>query len=211
MIGDKGILPSLLAMYLSKEDSKSIALILSQFDPLLSAGILDRLPEEMLGDVIFHMASGQFNESLSEEIRAILLDEILDDAGGPKVAADILNRTDTSTEVKMMTYLDAQDPAALEGALGEIAASVVGCQFSLGEIDEMEVGLDEVNFYFDGNVVGYDENCAAGKGWSWYSTAALEVRNIKVVEFCTAACDRLNSGEVAEITAAVGCARQPVR
>ena len=114
MTTNSGFLAGVLAMCLSREDTKSIAFILSQLDPLLSAGVLNRLPEEMQGDVVVHMASGEFDESLSQEINAILLDEILDDAGGPKAAAEILNRTGRSTEKVVMAYLHAQNPELAE-------------------------------------------------------------------------------------------------
>ena len=114
MTKDSGFLAGVLARHLSQEETKRIALILSQLDPLLSAGVLTRLPEEMQGDVIVHMASGKFDESVSQEIGAILLEEILGDAGGPKAAAQILNRTGRSTEKVVMEYLQTQDPDLAE-------------------------------------------------------------------------------------------------
>ena len=114
MTDNNGFLAGVLALYLSQEETKKIALILSQLDPLLSAGVLNRLPEEMQGDVIVHMASGKFDEGLSQEIGAILLDEILGDAGGPKAAAQILNRTGRSTEKMVLEYLQTQDPDLAE-------------------------------------------------------------------------------------------------
>jgi flagellar motor switch protein FliG len=128
MTENRGFLASLLAMYLSKEDSKNIAVILSQLDPLLSASILTRLPDEMqtdemLAEVIFHlanMASKEVKEDLSPEIRTVLLDKLFDDEGGPKVAAEILNRIGRTTEKCVLERLDARDPEVAEEVRNQI-------------------------------------------------------------------------------------------
>ena len=111
---NSGFLAGVLAMCLSREDTKSIALVLSQLDPLLSAGVLSRLPEEMQLEVIFHLASGKFDARQSPEINAILLDGILNDAGGPKAVADIINLTGASVEKRLLDNLDARDPHMAE-------------------------------------------------------------------------------------------------
>jgi len=150
MTENRGFLASLLAMYLSKEDSKNIALILSQLDPLLSANILTRLPDEMqtdemLAEVIFHlaaMASKEVKEGLSPEIKAILLDKILDDEGGPKVVAEILNRMGPTMRRKALKELEAQDP--------ELAESVVNEMYTFDDLarwtnQEIQILLQEVD------------------------------------------------------------------
>ena len=120
MTENRGFLASLLAMYLSKEDSKNIAVVLSQLDPLLSANILTRLPDEMqtdemLAEVILHVsAMGAKEEGLSPGIKTVLLDKILDDEGGPKVAAEILSRIGPTIEKCVLERLDARDPEVAE-------------------------------------------------------------------------------------------------
>jgi len=123
MTENRDFLASLLAMYLSKEDSKNIALILSQLDPLLSANILSGLPDGIQTDVIFHLAdlaSKEVKEGLSQEIKTVLLGKVLKDAGGPKVAAEILNRMGPTTEKCVLEQLDARDPELAEEVRNEI-------------------------------------------------------------------------------------------
>ena len=128
MIENRSFLGSLLAMYLSKEDSKNIALILSQLNPLLSADVLTKLPDEMqtdemLAELIFHlgsMASGDFKDGLSQDIKTIMLDKFLNDAGGPKVAAELLNRMGRTTVSCLLERLDARDPELAEEVRNEM-------------------------------------------------------------------------------------------
>jgi len=130
MTEDRGFLAILLTTYLSKEDSKSIALILSQLDPLLSADVLSRLhdgilSDEVLTEVIVHlgsMGSGKFREELSQEIKTTMLDKLLDDAGGPKVVAEILNRMGPTMRRKALKQLEAQDPELAESVVNEMYA-----------------------------------------------------------------------------------------
>lgn len=114
MTEKRDFLTGLLAMYLSREEPKSIGLVLSHLDALLSASVLNKLPEEMQGDVILYMASGNFDESVSQEVNAILLKEILNAAGGPKIAALLLNETGRSAERRVLEHLNAQDPKLAE-------------------------------------------------------------------------------------------------
>ncbi|MCP4600400.1 MAG: VWA domain-containing protein [Proteobacteria bacterium] len=101
-------------------------------------------------------------------------------------------------------YINAQDQAALESALNDIAASVVSCIYEIGQQDTNEVNLDEVNFYFDDVLVGWDDGCALDKGWTWVDDAKTRV------EFCKEACDKLKNNEVTEISATFGCPTEPV-
>ena len=95
-------------------NSQRIAFFLSHLDPDLSSSVLYRLPEEMQGDVVVHMASGKFDESLSQEMKTIHPDEILNDVEGPKVAAEILNRIGSSIERPILDHMDAQDSQLAE-------------------------------------------------------------------------------------------------
>ncbi len=56
-----------------------------------------------------------------------------------------------------------------------------------------------MNFYFDGAVVPYDEDCATGVGWTW--TDASHTR----MEFCAQSCDPLTNHQVSDGTATFGC------
>jgi hypothetical protein len=95
-------------------------------------------------------------------------------------------------------YLYADDQASLEGALEAIAASVVSCIYNVDEPDA-QADPDNVNFFFDGEIVYYDEDCAAGEGWTWVDEDHTQV------EFCDEACQQLQDGDVDEISAVFGC------
>ena len=124
---------------------------------------------------------------------------------GGGVDPDQLNAIAENGGSRFEEYLDADKPDDLEEALNAIADMVVGCIYALGNFDESEVDMDKVNFYFDGEVVGYDENCAKGRGWTWFNAAA-----VRAIEFCDEACEQLNNDEVEEISAEIGCPTTPL-
>jgi hypothetical protein len=97
------------------------------------------------------------------------------------------------------TFFDAKNKVQLSNALMNIVSSVVSCVYDLKGIDETKVDPDTVNFYFDGEVVKMDKGCASNVGWTWVGSQK------KRVEFCKAACDELQTGEVDTISAKYGC------
>ena len=80
-----------------------------------------------------------------------------------------------------------------------IATAIISCIF---EIDEPEASADpdNVNFYFDDEVVPYDEDCAEGIGWTW-----VDPPDNTMVEFCDEACAELQGGFVDTVSAKFGC------
>ena len=94
------------------------------------------------------------------------------------------------------SYLQADDQEELENALLLLAGLAIKCSFSIGTLDEM-VDPTLVNVYFDGNVVPYDANCQAGKGWRWKDDTYREI------EFCSEACDTLQTAK--NVNAKFGC------
>jgi von Willebrand factor type A domain-containing protein len=95
-------------------------------------------------------------------------------------------------------YIDAQNQAQLQAAFEEIASSVVACIYDIDEPDA-KADPDEVNFYFDGDVVGYADDCSGGVGWTWVDNTHSQV------EFCDQECEKLISGSVNNISARFGC------
>jgi len=97
-------------------------------------------------------------------------------------------------------YLDAMNQAELEQALLEISEAVVSCRFDLKSPDAT-ADPDEVNFYFDGDVVPQDPTChdEAGNGWNWVDDEHT------TIEFCGQYCEDLRTGQVDEVSAAFGC------
>ena len=57
--------------------------------------------------------TGDLEESLSQDLQAILAGQVTE-IGGPKAVAEILNRTGRSTEKAVLERLDAQDPELAE-------------------------------------------------------------------------------------------------
>jgi hypothetical protein len=101
------------------------------------------------------------------------------------------------------SFIPALDQTALEAALATIASAIVSCSFELDE-PEASADPDNVNFYFDGEVVPYDEGCAQGEGWMWANAEHTEVT------FCEQACAELQGGGVDLVTAKFGCPTIPV-
>jgi hypothetical protein len=101
------------------------------------------------------------------------------------------------------TFIPALDQSALEAALATIASAIVSCSFELDE-PEASADPDNVNFYFDGEVVPYDEDCAQGLGWMWANAEHTQVT------FCDAACAELQGGTVDLVSAKFGCPTIPV-
>lgn len=130
-----------------------------------------------------------------------------DDVAGGNVSADQLNAIAEYGGTPFGEYFLATDQAQLETALDTIAAEVVSCTFAIEDPGEL-ADPDEVNFYFDTDgdgvvsdedVVGYDEGCAAGVGWTWTSEEHT------AITFCAGACEELNSGDVENVVAKWGC------
>ncbi len=96
------------------------------------------------------------------------------------------------------TFLRAANEAKLQEAFEDIASSVVSCVYELDEVGS-DADPTKVNFYFDGDPVGYDDGCDKNEGWTWVNDS------MKKVEFCEAACQDLQLGEVDKISAEFGC------
>ena len=94
---------------------------------------------------------------------------------------------------------------ALVDTFTEIMGSMMSCEFEVDwdSLDE-DASTDptQVNFYGDGEVIGFDEGCAEGSGWDWLDedTAVL----------CPDACQQLKDGFWETITATFGCESVPV-
>ena len=145
----KNVAPEQVAPFISHEHPQTIALILSQLDSAQASGILAQLPERMQADVAYRIATmenitpavlKEIEEALEASLRDILGGN--QDVGGPKVVADILNLTGSSTEKNVLDQMDAQDP--------EVAEAVRNLMFVFGDIAkltdrELQTLLREVN------------------------------------------------------------------
>ncbi len=94
-------------------------------------------------------------------------------------------------------YYRVDDISMLQGTLSQIGdKALITCQFQL---DQPPPEPNLVNVYLDATVVPYDEQ----NGWSWTSDTQLELHG--------RACDKLESGEVAQVQVVAGCPTQQPR
>lgn len=96
-------------------------------------------------------------------------------------------------------FINAMDRQELTDALNQIGSSVVSCVYDLGGQSNASADPDKANFYFDDEVIGRDDGCAHGSGWQWANGAKTRV------EFCKNACERLQAGQVDNISVTFGC------
>lgn len=121
---------------------------------------------------------------------------------GMGAGSNQLNAIASAGGTPFNTFLDAQDQQGLEDALYTIASTVASCDY---EVDSPDASADpnQVNFYFDDEIVYFDENCAKGVGWTWADSSH------KKILLCAQACQQLNTG-VRKISAKFGCPSIPV-
>jgi len=132
----QNVAPEQIAPFISHEHPQTVALILSQLESAQASGILAQLPERMQADVAYRITTMEnitpavlleIGEALEASLRDILGGN--QDVGGPKVMADILNLTGSSTEKNVLDRMDAQDPEAAE--------AVRNLMFTFADIDKM--------------------------------------------------------------------------
>ena len=114
--------PDQLLPWIVWEHPQTIALILSQLDGALSAGVLNGLKPELQADVSFRIAQMEnvspqvlrdLETCLARDLQAILSGQVTE-VGGPKAVAEVLNNTGRSTEKDVLQRLDARDPELAE-------------------------------------------------------------------------------------------------
>jgi len=132
----KNVAPAQIAPFISNEHPQTVALILSQLEPLQASGILTYLPERLQADVAYRIATleeitpsviRQIEESLEVSLRDLLGGN--QEVGGPKVVADILNLSGATAEKTVLDQLDAMDP--------EMAESVRNLMFTFNDIAKL--------------------------------------------------------------------------
>ncbi|GAB5466587.1 MAG: flagellar motor switch protein FliG [Candidatus Kapaibacteriales bacterium] len=111
--------PQQLANFLSKEHPQTIALILSHLTPDQSADVLNEFPDETRAEAIMRIATiGKVSPSLVSEIEHVVdqiaestLSQDLASAGGVKLVANILNKSNTAIAKQMLESIEEQDYA----------------------------------------------------------------------------------------------------
>ena len=107
-----------------------------------------------------------------------------------------LNAIASNGGTEFTEFFSVDEAGELRGALDSISASIMSCVYDVSDHDAV-ADPDEVNFYFDSELVGYDATCS--NGWRWTDASHLQV------EFCGASCARLREGEVADVEGRFGC------
>ena len=132
----RNVAPEQVAPFISYEHPQTIALVLSQIDPHQAAGILSQLPERMQADVAYRISTMENITpavllEIEQSLEASLADILggIQDVGGPKVVADMLNLTGSSVEKNVLDQMDAQDP--------QVAEAVRNLMFVFGDIVKM--------------------------------------------------------------------------
>lgn len=112
------------------------------------------------------------------------------------------------------SYYAVEDTAHLVEALERLTSEVISCNFNVdweGLDPEASKDPAKVNFYCKQsadeneslqNLLGFDEGCKKGTGWSWVDG--------DTVEFCEEACNNLRARGCETVTATFGCATIPV-
>jgi von Willebrand factor type A domain len=122
---------------------------------------------------------------------------------GDGVSQGQLNAVAGAGGTGLTTFFEAEDQATLDAALSNIGAASISCTFAIS-LPEPDSDYDKVNIYLDGDNLGWDEDCAQGKGWTWTDDTHKEIL------FCDEACATLKSGKISNMTATFGCKSQPV-
>lgn len=102
-------------------------------------------------------------------------------------------------------YIQAENEAELTSSLEDIAASIVNCNYAIGEQDEEEVNLNLVNVYVNQTQpVPRDKGCAAETGWTWSDDTRTEIT------LCKEACKMLQTGDVTDLSIMIMCTEDSV-
>ncbi|MBW4047242.1 MAG: flagellar motor switch protein FliG [Proteobacteria bacterium] len=114
----KWLEPRAIAELIKLEHPQVVALVLSYIEPDQAGEVLHFLPERQAGEALLRLANldglqpsalRELNDALDELLSGESQSVQVSAMGGPKVAAEILNRLDTSLSNTIMDHLRAQD------------------------------------------------------------------------------------------------------
>ncbi len=172
-----------LAPTISHEHPQTIALFLSQLDASQAVNILARFPQRLQADVAYRIATLQdvyphTMQHLSEGMEASFCDILSgkNAVGGPKVVADMLNLTGSSTEKNVMDQIDTQDP--------EVSEEIRRQMFTFADLDklrdrELQVVLREAD---QKDLVVAMKGCGEGLRQRLLQSLSEEVRTFLTAE-----------------------------
>ena len=110
--------PSVIANIIKGEHPQIIALMLTLIDPDRASEVLNCLPERLRGDVIQRVATtSHIPQAAVQEIEEVMKEQMIDALSpqgntveGVKVAAEILNHTESSVESVVMEFIEKNNP-----------------------------------------------------------------------------------------------------
>ncbi len=114
----KWLEPRAVAELIKLEHPQVIALVLSYIEPDQASEVLHFLPKRQASDAVLRLANldglqpsalRELNEALDELLSGDSQSVQVSAMGGPKVAADILNRIETSLSNEIMEHMRGQD------------------------------------------------------------------------------------------------------
>jgi flagellar motor switch protein FliG len=123
-----------LVNFLSKEHPQTIALILSHLPPHQTAEVLAEFSEELRADVAYRIATlGKISPNLLHEIEEVVdsladtvFSEDMSKTGGSEALAEILNKSNKTSERSILSYIEEKDP--------ELALHIKGLMFVFEDI-----------------------------------------------------------------------------
>lgn len=109
--------PQQLASFLSKEHPQTIALILSHLPPDQSAEVLNEFPDQLRGESVMRIAKlGKVSPQLVTQVEHVVdqiaestLSQDLATAGGAKLVANILNKSNNASAKSILESIDDKD------------------------------------------------------------------------------------------------------
>lgn len=112
----KQVDPQQLLTFIQKEHPQTIALVLTQLEPMQAANVLGELPEDLRNDVIMRFATMErVNQDMINAVEEVLEDRIDfsqqgSQFGGVKAAAEIINLVGSTVERSVLEAISAKDP-----------------------------------------------------------------------------------------------------
>jgi flagellar motor switch protein FliG len=110
--------PTQLSKFIQNEHPQTIALVLAHLNPVQAAALLNSLPEQLRGDVVLRMANleqispeiiSKITSNLSQRLQS-LGDVSRESYGGIRAVAELINRLDSDTSVKILEKIENDNP-----------------------------------------------------------------------------------------------------
>jgi hypothetical protein len=153
-----------------------------------------------------------YNLNCLDDAEAVAAADALHDDGTPVYVVGVGDSLDWQSVMDAIAtaggtgdYYPASNATALAEALEAIVGEAMSCEFDIDwESLPEDVAEDQslVNFYGDGDLIPYDEDCSGGEGWMWLDE--------DTVLFCDESCQDLKGGTWNDVTATFGCESESV-